>query len=227
MLLRHFLFIPLCVLSFQSQAVSLFWKHEFSDVSRTHSDKFGIEHRFSQGLGLSAEWETYPRESSDGSAGKAFSHLRKDKTELGVDYAFTVSPSLTLTPGITTSIYDEKQTWKPSLSAEWFVVDNIALATRYRYEITDYDDKPTKHTHRIDAGAKYKFSRATLSYKYSRYFSDQPIFAKRDTDYEHQVEMKIKFLTHWQYVLEVTNESVSKSSDKRQTTYATGFKYTF
>ncbi|AXW87054.1 hypothetical protein CKQ53_08710 [Lonsdalea britannica] len=227
MFLRHILFIPLCVMPFQSQAVSLFWKHEFSDVSRTRSDKWGIEHRFSQGLGLSAEWETHPRESSEGSAGKAFNHLRKDKTEFGVDYAFAVSPSVTLTPGLTSSIYDDKQTWKPSLSAEWIVVDNIALATRYRYEITDYDDKPTKHTHRIDVGAKYKFSRAALSYKYSRYFSDQPIFAKRNTDYEHEVEMKIKFLTHWQYVLEVTNESVSKSSDKRQTTYATGFKYTF
>ncbi|OSN00960.1 MULTISPECIES: oligogalacturonate-specific porin KdgM family protein [Lonsdalea] len=227
MLLRHILFTLLYVMSFQSQAIALFWKHEFSDVSRTHSDKWGIEHRFSQGLGLSAEWETHPRESSYGSAGKAFNHLRKDKTEFGVDYAFAVSPTLTLTPGITSGIDDEKQTWKPSLNAEWFGADNVALATRYRYVITDCDAKPTKHTHRIDAGAKYKFSRATLSYKYSRYFSDQPIFAKRDADYEHQVETKVKFLTHWQYVLEVTHESVSKSSDKRQTTYATGFKYTF
>lgn len=227
MLVRHIFFIPLCVMSFQSQAVSVFWKHKFSDVSRARRDKVGIEHRFRQGWGLSAEWETHPRESPDGSEGKAFNHLRKDKTEFGVNYAFAVSPALTLTPGITASIYDEKRTWKPSLDTEWVVADNIALAARYRYEITDYDDKPARHTHRIDTGAKYKFHRATLSYKYSRYFSDQPIFARRDTDYEHQVAMKIKFLTHWQYVVEVTNESVSKSSNKRQTTYATGFKYTF
>ncbi|KAA8998930.1 hypothetical protein FJU30_14695 [Affinibrenneria salicis] len=225
---RYLLFLTCCFIAFNTQAVSVAWEHEFADVSRAHTDKFSLEHRFSNGAGLSGELEYEPRENEDGSSGKGFRHLRNSKKELGIDYQFDISPYISLTPGLTTSWYDEKTSWKPAISADWHYNKNIVIASRYRYEITDYDNnKPGKHTHRIDIGAKYKLDSAALSYKYTRYFSDRPIFDKKDTDYKHAAEIKLKLLPHWQYILEVSNESVAKNSPRRQTCYSTGFKYSF
>lgn len=225
----YHLLLPVCALSFTAQATSLYAKHGFSDVSRTQVETVGIEQNFQNGVGISAELKYTPKESEDGRSGKAFRHLRNSKKELAADYKFSVLPAVYLDPTLTVSFSDDKTVWKPALGASWNYNNRISLLTHYRYEVTQYDDnkKPDKHTHRVYIGAKYKFSPFTLSYKYYRYFSDQTIFARRETDYKHSTELKVTLLKNWQYSLEINNESVSKRSDRRQTVWTNGIKYSF
>lgn len=224
---RNLFLFPCLLFSINAHALSLSWAHEFADVTREHTDKFELNHSFENGLGVSTALEYSPRETEDGRSGQAFNHLKNKKKVFGIDYAINAPANFTLTPGLSFNLYDEKKTWKPGLEIRWDYNKSLAFVTRYRYEITDYDEKPTKHTHRIDIGAKYKIQPVTLIYKYARYFSDKPIYAKKDTDYKHEVAMKIKFFTHWKYVMEVSNESVAKNSERRQTVYTTGVEYAF
>lgn len=101
------------------------------------------------------------------------------------------------------------------------------MTSRYRYEISDYAYKPTRKKHRVDIGVNTTFHHVGIGYQYTYYHGDSALYDHSRHDYEQAITVAYPVTHAFAPYLELTNESVSKSSDRRQTEFEVGFKYTF
>lgn len=206
-------------------ATSFSYAHKYEDVSKGHTDELKLSHGFESGIGASVKLKFSPNDEKSGDAGIAFHDERWKETALGVNYSVDINEKLSIEPGFTWARKQDEYKYKPSLSMDYALTPDVELSSRYRYEISDYAFKETKRVNRFDAGISRKIGQFSLGYTLTLYRANAELYNNRETDYEHAIELKYKASKTFTPFIELTNESVSKHTDQRQTEFEVGFKY--
>lgn len=211
--------------SFGVHATSLSYSHKYEDVSKGHTDEIGVSHHFASGPKLSAALKFEPNEEDNGDAGIAFYDERWHETKLKMSYPFTAIDAFILEPGFSWARKQDSYKYKPYLKLKYKGFKRVELSSRYRYEVSDYAYKPTRKKQRYDIGLKTTVYRIEIGYTYSYYRGDSILFNHTKNDYEQKVSFSYPIAKACAPYIELTNESVSKSSDRRQTEIEIGLKY--
>ena len=206
-------------------ATSFSYDHKYEDVSKAHTDELKFGYDFESGIGVAAKLKFSPNDEKSGDAGVAFHDERWQETELGLSYSYDVNEKLSVEPGVTWSRKQDEYKYKPYLSMDYALTPNVDLSSRYRYEISDYSFKETKRVNRFDAGISRKFGAFEVGYTLTLYRANVELYNERETDYEHAIEFKYKATKALTPFIELSNESVSKHTDQRQTEFEVGVKY--
>ncbi|MGO1296149.1 MAG: oligogalacturonate-specific porin KdgM family protein [Vibrio sp.] len=222
---------PLAICSMMAaldaQATSISYSHKYEDVSKSHTDEISVSHHFSAGPKLSAALKFEPHDEDSGDAGIAFHDDRWHETKLKVSYPLAAAERLTVEPGFSWARKQDSYKYKPFIKFKYKIVKALTLTSRYRYEIADYAYKETRKKHRIDIGVNTEFRQMDIDYKYSYYHGDSVLFNRSHHDYEQSITFAYPVTHALAPYLQLTNESVSKSNDRRQTEFEVGLKYKF
>jgi predicted porin len=125
------------------------------------------------------------------------------------------------------TIKDDEEKYKPSIKFKYRLFDKTKLSLRYRKEISDRDDKPTKRVDRIEGKISQKIGKLDLGYTLTWYHGNENLYNKKRYNTEHEVEVGYQLTQHFSPYIGVKNEAVSKSSSERQTEYIIGMNYKF
>ena len=207
------------------QAASFSYDHQYEDYTKAHTDELKLSQDFDSGVGVSFKLKFQPAEEESGDAGTAFKDLRWDETAIGLSYSYDVSDTVSVEPGVSLARKQDKYKYKPYLKVKYGFAPNWELSSRYRYEVTDYAYKETRHKNRFDAGISRKFDDLKVSYTYTYYRGDSELFDNKKNDYQQEVEFQYKVTKRFSPFVSFTNKSVSDDSDQRQTEFEVGMKY--
>ncbi len=206
-------------------ATTLSYDHKYEDVAKEHTDELKINHDFASGLGAMIKMKFSPEDRESGAPGIAFHDNRWKETELGLSYAYDINEKLTIKPGFEWARKQDEYKYKPYIKLDYSLPFQLEISSRYRYEISDYAYKATKHLNRVDAGISRKFGKLEIGISETWYKSDAELYNNKKEDYEHAIEFKYKLAHKLSSFVQFSNESVNKHSDKRQTEFEIGVKY--
>ncbi|MDH8101731.1 hypothetical protein QIG22_28055, partial [Klebsiella pneumoniae] len=78
---------------------------------------------------------------------------------------------------------------KPSIKFKYRLFDKTKLSLRYRKEISDRDEKPTKRVDRIEGKISQKIGKFDLGYTLTWYHGNENLYNKKRYNTEHEVEV--------------------------------------
>ncbi|MBO2875737.1 oligogalacturonate-specific porin KdgM family protein, partial [Providencia rettgeri] len=144
-------------ISFQLNATTLDFRHEYSDSSRINKDRIAFIHSFSNGIGFYID-ASIKSGGVDGEKDKVFSDVVNNAIEMGLSYNHKINKSITLQPGLIFETVTDTSIYKPYLKAQYNFDNGLYIAGRYRF---DYARKTKKavddeKTNRFDAFIGYK-----------------------------------------------------------------------
>lgn len=208
-------------------AVTLDYRHEFTDDDKTNKDRFLITHRFDNGFGfgLEAMWKNGGNHES-----KPFNNMVDSGTESTVSYQYKITDNLNVQPNFVMQSGNTHTGYKPGLYASYKLTDNMAVALRYRWEYIRYtgptveDDK----VNRADLWLSYKLDKWFFEYNYFYIHSSSRLrYDNKKGDYEHSVKLQYNIDKNWGPYVAILNKSVRSDSKERQTGFRVGFQYKF
>lgn len=210
----------------QACAVTLDYRHEYTDDSKVHKDRLTVSHRFDNGIGFSLEtkWK------SGGTKGdKIYTDIVSNGTESQVSYQHRMDKNWYLQTGLTLESGDNKSIYKPFLTNGYTFDTGIYFNTRYRFEYTR-ETKPgtdDMKTNRGEFWLGYRYQDWRFEYNYIYKHSDQIRFNNKKWDYEHNLKTVYRLTKAWAPYAELGNVNVRKTTDERQTRYRLGVQYSF
>lgn len=208
-------------------ALEINYEHKYEDISKEHTDEVEIAHDFESGIGIGTKLKFHPEEKSNGDAGDFFDRRKLSDKEFKVNYTQKITSKLSIEPGMTYTIKEDEEKYKPSIKFKYRLFDSTKFALRYRKEISDRDDKPTKRVDRIDAEISQEIGDFKLSYTFTGYHGNEKLYNNKPSDIEHEFEIGYQLSRHFSPYIGVKNIAVSKSSAERQTEFITGITYEF
>lgn len=217
----------LILTSHSALALELNYKHKYEDISKEHTDELEISHDFESGIGIGTKFKFHPEEKTNGDAGNFFDRRKLSDKEFKINYTQAITDKLSVEPGMTYGIKEHEEKYKPSIKFKYRLLDKTKLSLRYRKEISDRDEKPTKRVDRIDGEISQKIDDFKISYTLTWYHGNENLYNKKRHDVEHEVEVGYQLTKHLSPYVGVKNVAVSKSSSERQTEFITGISYAF
>lgn len=217
----------LIITSHSALALELNYKHKYEDISKEHTDELEISHDFESGIGIGTKLKFHPEEKSNGDAGNFFDRRKLSDKEFKINYTQAITDKLSVEPGMTYGIKENEKKYKPSIKFKYRLLDKTKLSLRYRKEISDRDEKPTKRVDRVDGEISQKIDDFKISYTLTWYHGNENLYNKKRHDVEHEVEVGYQLTKHLSPYVGVKNVAVSKSSSERQTEFITGISYAF
>ncbi|MBX9342577.1 oligogalacturonate-specific porin KdgM family protein, partial [Morganella morganii] len=144
-------------ISFQLNATTLDFRHEYSDSSRINKDRIAFIHSFSNGIGFYID-ASIKSGGVDGEKGKVFSDVVNNAIEMGLSYNHKINNNITLQPGLIFETVTDTSIYKPYLKAQYNFDNGLYVAGRYRF---DYARKTKQgvddeKTNRFDTFIGYK-----------------------------------------------------------------------
>lgn len=221
-----YLLALLCICS-STQAVTLDYRHEYTDVDQTHKDRFLMSHRFGNGfgLGLEAMWKNGGNHND-----KPFNDIVSNGQEVTVSQQYKVSDRLSLQPTFVLNSGAQFSGYKPGLYGSYKLTDDLSVALRYRWEYIRYvtpgveDDK----VNRADLWVFYKLDSWGFEYNYFYIHSANRLrYDNKKGDFEHSIKVQYNIDKNWGPYAAILNKSVNKESDARQTGFRVGLQYRF
>ncbi|NTY86635.1 porin [Serratia fonticola] len=216
----------LLTVAFYSSAVTLDFRHEYVEDSKSHRDRILVSHRFANGLGFSVEGKF---KSGGNSANKPFSDIVDNGSEYSISYQQNLLAQFSVQPGLEFETTSSKSIYKPYLRAQYNFANGIYLSGRYRYEyVRDTTTwKQDENINRGDVWLGYKWKSLTFETNYVYKKSDQVKYNNNKNDYEYNGRIAWKATANWTPYMEVGNISVYQNRDDRQTRYRLGVQYAF
>lgn len=208
-------------------ALELNYKHKYEDITKEHTDELELSHDFDSGIGIGTKFKLHPREKTNGDAGNFFDRRKISEKEFKINYTRGITDRLSIEPGMTFAVKESEEKYKPSLKLKYRLFDKTKLSLRYRKEISDRDEKPTKRVDRIDGEISQKIKDFKFSYTLTYYHGNEDLYNKKPHDVEHEVEVGYQLTRHLSPYIGVKNVAVSKSTSERQTEFITGVSYEF
>lgn len=221
------LLAALLVCSSSVQAVTLDYRHEYTDVDKTHKDRFLLTHRFDNGLGfgLEAMWKNGGNHKD-----KPYNDLVSNGTEATLSYQFAATDRLNLQPVFVMQSGTAHTGYKPGLYGSYKFTDNFSAALRYRWEYIRYTTAGVEddNVNRADLWLFYKMAPWAFEYNYFYIHSDKRLrYDNKRGDYEHSVKVQYNLDKNWGPYATILNKSVRNNSDARQTGFRLGVQYRF
>ncbi|MCF6689533.1 oligogalacturonate-specific porin KdgM family protein [Raoultella terrigena] len=213
--------------SHSALALELNYEHKYEDISKEHTDELEISHDFESGIGVGTKLKFHPVEKANGEAGNFFDKRKLSEKEFKINYNHDITDRFSIEPGMSFTIKDDEEKYKPSIKFKYRLFDKTKLSLRYRKEISDRDEKPTKRVDRIEGKISQKIGRFDLGYTLTWYHGNENLYNKKRYNTEHEVEVGYQLTKHFSPYIGVKNEAVSKSSSERQTEYIVGMNYKF
>lgn len=212
--------------AFYSSAVTLDFRHEYYEDSKSHRDRILVSHRFANGLGFSVEGKF---KSGGDSADKPFSDIVDNGSEYSVSYQHNLLAQLSIQPGLEFETTASKSIYKPYLRAQYNFPNGVYLSGRYRYEYVreTASGKEDEHINRGDLWLGYKWRALTFEANYVYRESDQIKYNNKKNDYEYNGRVAWKATANWTPYMEIGNISVYQNRDDRQARYRVGLQYSF
>ncbi|QHM76499.1 Oligogalacturonate-specific porin KdgM [Mixta theicola] len=210
-----------------SHAVTLDYRHEYTDDDKQNKDRFLVTHRFANGLGfgLEAMWKNGGSHKS-----KMYNDVVGNGTEVTLSYQQAITPKWNLQPNFVVQSGNSHTGYKPGLYTNYKVTDNFTAAARYRWEYIRNtangaeDDK----VNRADIWLAYKIDKIVLEYNYFYIHSANKLrYDNKKWDYEHSVKAQYNINKEWGPYIAMLNKSVKPTSDERQTGFRFGIQYRF
>ncbi|ALX95177.1 porin [Serratia fonticola] len=216
----------LLISAFYSSAVTLDFRHEYVEDSKSHRDRILVSHRFANGLGFSVEGKF---KSGGDSANKPLSDIVDNGSEYSISYQQSLLAQFIMQSGLDFETTASKSIYKPYLRAQYNVTNGIYLSGRYRYEYVrdTTDGKQDENISRGDIWLGYKWQSLTFETNYVYKKSDQIKYNNNKRDYEYNGRIAWKATANWTPYMEVGNISVYQNRDDRQTRYRLGIQYAF
>lgn len=208
-------------------ALDLNYEHKYEDISKEHTDELEISHSFESGIGLGAKLKFHPVEQANGNAGNFFDRRKLSDKEFKANYNYGITDRFSIEPGMSFTIKDDEEKYKPSIKLKYRLFDKTKLSLRYRKEISDRDEKPTKKVDSVEGNISQKIDKLVFSYKFTWYHGNENLYNKKRRDSEHEVEVGYQLTRHFSPYLGIKNEAVSKNTSERQTEYIVGMNYKF
>lgn len=207
-----------------AQAITLDYRHEYTDHSKENKDRVMISDRFENGLGYSVETKF---KSGGDKKDEPYSDIESNGAEFSGTYQYKFSPAFSIQPGFNLEVGSSTAIYKPSLRAQYNFSNGIYVAGRYRYEYSrNTSSKRDEHVHRYEGWLGYKTGPWRFEGNYIWRDSDQIRFNNKDTDYEYDFKVDYS-IGKWTPFVQVGNIKVSSTSDKRQSRFRAGIKYTY
>lgn len=215
-------------ISFQLNATTLDFRHEYSDSSRINKDRIAFIHSFSNGIGFYID-ASIKSGGVDGEKDKVFSDVVNNAIEMGLSYNHKINNNITLQPGLIFETVTDTSIYKPYLKAQYNFDNGLYVAGRYRF---DYARKTKQgiddeKTNRFDTFIGYKYSKYKIEYDYTQMYSDAIKYDNKKRNYEHNVSFSYQLSDIFTPYIEVGNVAVSPTSDARQTRYRLGLQFHF
>ncbi|MGJ5664831.1 oligogalacturonate-specific porin KdgM family protein [Morganella morganii] len=215
-------------ISFQLNATTLDFRHEYSDSSRINKDRIAFIHSFSNGIGFYID-ASIKSGGVDGEKGKVFSDVVNNTIEMGLSYNHKINNNITLQPGLIFETVTDTSIYKPYLKAQYNFDNGLYVAGRYRF---DYARKTKQgvddeKTNRFDTFIGYKYSKYKVEYDYTQMYSDAIKYDNKKRNYEHNVSFSYQLNDIFTPYIEVGNVAVRPTSDARQTRYRLGLQFHF
>lgn len=208
-------------------ALELNYEHKYEDIAKEHTDELEITHDFKSGIGLGTKLKFHPVEKSNGDAGNFFDKRKLSEKEFKINYNQDITDQFSIEPGMSFTIKDDEEKYKPSIKFKYRLFDKTKLSLRYRKEISDRDAKPTKRVDRVEGKISQKIGKFDLGYTLTWYHGNENLYNKKRYNSEHEVTVSYQLTKHFSPYIGVKNEAVSKSSAERQTEYIVGMNYKF
>lgn len=215
-------------ISFQLNATTLDFRHEYSDSSRINKDRIAFIHSFSNGIGFYVD-ASIKSGGVDGEKDKVFSDVVNNAIEMGLSYNHKINKNITLQPGLIFETVTDTSIYKPYLKAQYNFDSGLYVAGRYRF---DYARKTKQgvddeKTNRFDAFIGYKYNKYKIEYDYTQMYSDAIKYDNKKRNYEHNVFFSYQLNDTFTPYIEVGNVAVRPTSDARQTRYRLGLQFHF
>jgi hypothetical protein len=221
-----------------AQATSLNLRHEFQDgkgkAESQHKDRLLLDHRFENGIGLSAEvkWANPKGEGFD------LGELHDAGHEVVVSYNYKVTDTFTLQPAYGADSNTNGITHKFNLKGTQKLSDDLDVALRYRYgdaNKTEDSGKADSHYHQLNLTSGYKAGDfkfgLDVEYKFEQSSSSG---YKGDENYLNLVSVSTEYSgleSGWRPFAEFAMVSVDAGSAEGKDDYApryrVGLKYSF
>ncbi|CAI2017447.1 Oligogalacturonate-specific porin kdgM precursor [Serratia fonticola] len=208
-------------------AVSLDYRHEYTDVDKTNKDRLLITHRFGNGFGfgLEAMWK-----NSGENKDIPFNDMVSNGTELTLGYQFPVNSGFKLQPVFVMTSNSNSNGYKPGLYGSYQLTDSLTLSARYRWEYIRHvtqgvdDDR----INRADIWVAYTQGQWKYEYNYFYIGSDSRLrYNNRKWDYENSLKVQYAIDKAWAPYVGILNKSVKGDSSARQTGFRVGLQYSF
>lgn len=236
---RYYMVLPICALagasvlfSGMASATSLNYRHEYNKDSHNSKDRFRIDHRFKNGVGIyvEAKWKHFKSSTIDDNASNGH--------EAGVSYNWKYTDKFTIQPAFILDSGSDAVTYKSQVKGSYKFTERFTSAFRYRYGLKVYedsDDGGDEPYHQFNWTGSYKFSWGKLGYDFEfKKYPDhvESHWKKGDTDHLINITGEYdNFESGWIPFGEigmVTGDSGGKGyHDEHQLRLRAGVKYNF
>lgn len=212
-----------------ANAITLDYRHEYTDKSQENKDRFMISDRFANGLGYSVETKVKSGGGDSNKADTPYSDMVSNGAEFSVTYQFKPFENWTFQPGLNAEFMNDKTTYKPLLRVQYNFDNGFYVAARYRYEYTRDPkwDNPDEHLHRYEGWLGYRTGPWRGEFNFIWRDSDQVRYDNKETDYEYDFKLSYDVTREWTPYIQVGNIKYKSSSDDRQTRFRIGIQYKY
>lgn len=212
--------------STNAYALSIDYRHEYVDVSKSHKDRFMLSDTFANGFGYSVETKA---KSGGNSQDEAYSDMESNGAEFSVSYKYKLNSNIFVQPAMNIEFGDHKAIYKPSFKVQYTFDNGIYVAARYRFEYTreNQENKIDENCHRYEGWLGYKTGPWAFEGNYIWRDSDKIRFDNKETDYEYDFKVAYQIDNHWAPFAQIGNVKVDSTSDARQTRFRVGIKYNY
>lgn len=236
---RYCMVLLLCVLagatvlfSEMASATSLDYRHEYNTHSHHSKDRFRIDHRFDNHVGvyIEAKWKHYENSSFDDDA--------SDGHETGVSYYWQYTDRISLLPEFVLDSTEDSVTYKSQVTTSYRLTDHFTTDFRYRYGLKVYDDDShgDEHYHQFNWTGNYQFSWGKLGYDFEfQKYSDHVENRWKRGSTDHLINLTGEYdnfesgwIPYWEIGM-VTGKSHDDKdyNDEHQLRLRLGVKYNF
>ncbi|WP_034945218.1 oligogalacturonate-specific porin KdgM family protein [Erwinia oleae] len=223
---RNIILSTLLLVALPVSAVTLDYRHEWQDISRSHKDRVSVSHRFASGLGFSLE--TKWRSGGD-NTNQPYNDVVSNGTESSLNYQYKINRAWFVQPGFSLESSGDKSIYKPFITSGYTFSNGFSFRARYRYEYTreTQRNKEDMKTNRGEFWLGYRYQDWRFEYNYIYKHSDRVRFDNKKWDYEHNIKALWNMNASWSPYAEVGNIGVNKVTDHRQTRMRLGLQYHF
>ncbi|MFM2480868.1 oligogalacturonate-specific porin KdgM family protein [Celerinatantimonas sp. YJH-8] len=236
---RYPMVLSLCALATASvlyagtvSATSLNLRHEYNKDSHASKDRFRIDHRFHNGVGIYVEAKYAHNDNS------SLDDTRSNGHEAGVSYDWKYSKKFTVQPGFIMDSSSSAVTYKEQVKGTYKFTKNFSSALRYRYGLKVYssNDRGDEPYHQFNWTGNYSFSWGKLGYDFEfKKYQDHVDSHWKGKSTDHLINLTgeyDKFESGWIPFWEVgmvtgKSNSSKKYNDEHQLRLRLGVKYNF
>lgn len=212
-----------------ASAITLDYRHEYTDQSKENKDRLMISDRFANGLGYSVETKVKSGGGDSDKADTPYADMASNGAEFGISYQFSPFENWTFQPGLNAEFSRDKATYKPLFRVQYNFDNGIYVAARYRYEYTrdPNNDKPDEHLNRYEGWIGYRTGPWRGEFNFIWRDSDQVRYDNKKTDYEYDFKLSYDINKEWTPYIQVGNIKYKSTRDDRQTRFRIGIQYKY